>query len=170
MSDPHPPTAGFIPTVRPDTGRPPEEVNDAYATLLRILAHDEPDALRRTLATMAEAPEHSPAVSEALAVDLGRGWLAAAGQILASEPAEGPRRHNCSFPAHIVFEIVGPTTERGAQRVAQRLMHQLMDKGTPLGMIPGAFPGLPRVLNVVIWPGLKADASTDVVEMEGYDP
>lgn len=154
----------------PESTMPEERLRNAYADLLLTLAGDEPEALERAARTLAgdaarfpaALPEGSPGAQLALA------YLAFTGNQPAAPPAEGTQVFTFTYPAHVVFEVIGAGGPRAARRLARRSLAAMLESDEPIAGIAGPLPSEPTISNAVVWLGSPSDED-DVLELEGID-
>lgn len=154
----------------PETTMPEDRLKSAYADLLLTLARDEPEALERAAQTLAgDAARHAAAPPDGSpGAQLGRAYLAFAGNQAATVPAEGMQVFSFRYPAHIAFEVVGAGGPAAARRIARRSIAAMVESEDPVAGIDGPLPTQPAISNVVVWLGSPA-ADKDVLELEGVD-
>jgi hypothetical protein len=154
----------------PESTIPEDRVQSAYADLVLTLARDEPEALARAAETLAgdaarplgTLPDGSPGAQ------LARAYLAFTGNPAAAVPAEGMQVFTFTYPAHVVFQVVGAGGPKAARRVARRSLGAMLESDEPVAGINGPLPGEPAISNVFVWLG-SPSGDADVLELEGID-
>jgi hypothetical protein len=93
----------------PETTMPEDRLRNAYADLLLTLARDEPEALERAARTLAgDAARHVAALPDGSpGAQLARAYLAFTGNQAPTAPGEGMQVFTFTYPAHVVFQIIG---------------------------------------------------------------
>jgi hypothetical protein len=155
----------------PETTMLPEDrLRNACADLLLTLARDEPEALERASQTLAgDAARHVVALPDGSpGAQLARAYLAFAGNQAATVPAEGMQVFTFTYPAHVVFQIIGAGGPKAARRVARRSLGAMLESDEPVAGINGPLPGEPAISNVFVWLG-SPSGDADVLELEGID-
>lgn len=153
--------------LHPDTSLPPDVLAGAYADLVAAIARHEPEALRRAAAAMDDDahalpgafPDGSPGAR------LARGWLAFTGNHEPATPSAGAEVYTFSYPAHVVFEMLGTAGAAAARRRAARAIGALLGTDVPLGGVAGALPADPSILNLTVWAGSVSQAG-DRLDLE----
>lgn len=151
----------------PNASLPEEDLHGAYADLLALLAHDEPEALDRAARTLdAGWARHAGALTGGSpAARLARTWLAFTGKHQpAAAPGEG-RSFQFTHPAHVAFQVAGAASPEAAQRIAARAVAALAASDIPIGAIDGPLPAEPSIANVVVWIGSVTGVG-DLLELE----
>jgi len=153
----------------PDTTLPETQLRTAYADLLAALARDEPEALLRAAQTLEADPARQAAAlpDGSPAARLARAWLGFTGNQPPTAHGEGSV-FSFSYPAHVVFEVVGAGGVAAARRLARQGIAALLASDTPLAGIDGPFPGEPSIRNVVAWLG-SVSQDGDVLDLELVD-
>lgn len=154
----------------PETTMPEDRLRNAYADLLLTLARDESEALARAAQTLAgDAARHAPALPDGSpGAQLAHAYLAFAGNPATTVPAEGMQVFTFSYPAHVVFEVIGAGGPKAARRIARRSLGAMLESDEPVTAMHGPLPTEPAIWNVSVWIGSPA-GDTDVLELEGID-
>lgn len=154
----------------PETTLPEDQLQNAYADLLLTLARDEPEALERAAQTLAgAAARHIAALPDGSpGAQLARAYLAFTGIQAATVPSAGMRVFTFTYPAHVVFQIIGAGGPKAARRVARRSLGAMLESDEPVAGINGPLPGEPAISNVSVWLG-SPSGDGDVLELEGID-
>jgi hypothetical protein len=137
-----------------------------YADLLAALARDEPNALRRVARTVQGQVGTTEQASPAS--QLARAWLAFAGDVDLTLPADGTVFH-FTVPAQIAFEVVANGGVAAAKLVARRALAALDASDKPLGGVAGPLPGAPSLVNVTVWAGSSRLPAADLLKLELTD-
>lgn len=140
----------------PDSTLPDETLRSSYAELLRTLAREEPEALRRAAPLM-----------DADAARLAHTWLAFTGDLPRRAAPERPRLFTFSYPAHVIFQVAAASVP-AARRLARRGVAELLATDTPLGALAGPLPASPSLSNTAVWLGSVGEEK-DVLELELVD-
>lgn len=149
----------------PHTTIPEGDREAAYAALLKALARDEPEALRRAAATIDAQAAQRVRVAGAPAASLARAWLASAG----NQDPTTPQLFTFTYPAHVYFEIVASGGPDVARRLATRAIRHLLGQDEPLGGVNGPLPAEPSLSNVAVWVGSTGTRTGDALELELMD-
>ena len=149
----------------PNSTIPEADREAAYTALLKALARDEPDALRRVTATVEAEHDAHESYTDVPAATLARAWLAATGQQEHAAMPQGLHLFTFTYPAHVYFEIV-TSGKAVAQRQARRAMALLLGRDEPLGNVAGRFPSEPSIQNVTVWLGSSGERKGDTLELE----
>ena len=154
----------------PESTIPEDRRQSACADLLLALARDEPEALERAAATLAgDAARHTPALpGGSPGALLAHAYLGFAGHQVATVTAEGMQVFTFTYPAHVVFQVVGAGGPKAARRVARRSLGAMLESDEPVAGINGPLPGEPAISNVFVWLG-SPSGDADVLELEGID-
>ena len=154
----------------PEKILPEDRLQSAYADLLLTLARDEPEALERAARTLAgDAARRAAALPDGdPGAQLARAYLAFTGNPAASVPAEGMQVFTFTYPAHVVFEVIGAGGPNAARRLARRSLAAMLESDEPIAGIAGPLPAEPTISNVAVWGG-SPSADRDVLELEGID-
>lgn len=154
----------------PETTVPEDRLRTAYAELLLTLARDEPEALERAAQTLAgDAARLAVALRDGSpGAQLARAYLAFTDNLAAVVHAEGAQVFTFSYPAHIVFQVVGAGSPRAARRIARRSVGAMLESDEPLAGMNGPHPTEPAMSNVTVWLG-SPEGEHDVLDLEGID-
>jgi hypothetical protein len=154
----------------PETTMPEDRLRNAYADLLLTLARDESEALERAAQTLAgDAARHAAALPDGSpGAQLARAYLAFTDNRPAAVHAEETKVFTFSYPAHVVFQVVGAGSPRAARRIARRSVGAMLESDEPLAGMDGPHPTDPGMSNVTVWLGSPA-GEHDVLDLEGID-
>lgn len=155
----------------PESSIPEDRVQSAYADLVLTLARDEPEALARAAETLtgdASRPLGTTVPDGGPAARLAHAYLAFTGNAAAVTHTEGVQVFTFTYPAHVVFQVVGAGSPKAARRVARRSLGAMLDSDEPVAGIDGPLPGEAAISNVYVWLGSPSGES-DVLELEGID-